>query len=384
MAAALVPGDIVQISLGSVVPADLRLLTREVLLDQSMLTGESIPVEAAAGKTAYAGGLGRRGEAIGEVVKTGARTYFGRAAELVRIAHVDSSEQRAVLNVVRNLTILNFAIVIAMASYAHASGMGAERIIPLLLTALLAAVPVALPATFTLAATLGAKTLALKGVLLTRLTALHEAAMIDVLCADKTGTLTANTLAVAEVCPVSDGYSQDDVVALAALASSPDGQDPIDTAIRRLARAKRASRDSLTLLRFIPFDPTTKMAEAIGVDHAENPVTHRQGCARRGRRGGASCTAGRRGTRASQRSRSSYSRSRLRTAGPLAAHRPHRLQRSTARRFDAPVGRAARAWGTSDHGIRRCRGDSRSGGAGDRTAGRSLPARQDFRRRRPR
>jgi len=271
-AAALVPGDVVQVSLGSVVPADLRLVAGSLLLDQSMLTGESLPIEAAAGTTAYAGALVRRGEAIGEVVATAAGTYFGRAAELVRIAHVESSEQRAVLGVVRNLTIVNFAIVVAMVAYAHVSGMEAGRIIPLVLTALLAAVPVALPATFTLAATLGAKTLAVKGVLLTRLSALHEAAMIDVLCADKTGTLTVNALAISAVWAVSDRYGDDDVLAMAALASSPDGQDPIDRAIRTLASSKAVSHPSVTLLRFIPFDPATKMAEAVGVDHAENPL----------------------------------------------------------------------------------------------------------------
>jgi H+-transporting ATPase len=271
-AAVLVPGDVVQVSLGSVVPADLRLVAGHLLLDQSMLTGESIPVEADAGATAYSSALVRRGEAIGEVVATGQRTFFGRTAELVRVAHVESSEQRAVLSVVRNLTIVNFAIVVAMVAYAHASGMAVERIVPLVLTALLAAVPVALPATFTLAATVGAKILAARGVLLTRLSALHEAAMIDVLCADKTGTLTANTLQVAAVSAVSEGYDEDDVVAMAALASSPDGQDPIDTAIRTLAASKAASRPSVTVLRFIPFDPTTKMAEALGVDHAENPL----------------------------------------------------------------------------------------------------------------
>jgi H+-transporting ATPase len=195
-AADLVPGDIVQSSLGGVVPADLRIIAGTVLLDQSMLTGESIPAEAEPGKIAYAGALVRRGEATAEVVATGARTYFGRAAELVRIAHVESSEQQAVLGVVRNLTIVNFAIVVGMVAYAHAIGMSTARIIPLVLTALLSAVPVALPATFTLAAALGAKALALKGVLLTRPSALHEAAMIDVLCADKTGTLTVNELTV--------------------------------------------------------------------------------------------------------------------------------------------------------------------------------------------
>jgi H+-transporting ATPase len=210
-AAELVLGDIVQLSLGSVVPADARIVDGSLLLDQSMLTGESIPAEAETGEIAYAGALVRRGEATAEIVATGTRTYFGRAAELVRIAHVESSEQQAVLGVVRNLTIVNFAIIIGIVAYAHAINMGAARIIPLVLTALLSAVPVALPATFTLAATLGAKTLALKGVLLTRLSALHEAAVIDVLCADKTGTLTANELGVEAVRPIENGYTEADI-----------------------------------------------------------------------------------------------------------------------------------------------------------------------------
>src|SRR5579864_2570740 len=250
LAAGLVPGDIVQVSLGAVVPADLRIVSGVVLLDQSMLTGESVPAEMDVGKTAFAGALVRRGEAIGEVIATGTRTYFGRAAELVRVAHIESSEQRAVLGVVRNLTIVNFAIVIGMVAYAHAHAMSVERIVPLVLTALLAAVPVALPATFTLAATLGAKTLALKGVLLTRLNALHEAAMIDVLCADKTGTLTENALAVAAVRAVDDGYREDDVLTMAVSASSVDGRDPVDASIRAFASAKGISHDSVTLLRF--------------------------------------------------------------------------------------------------------------------------------------
>jgi H+-transporting ATPase len=150
-AADLVPGDLVQVSLGSVVPADLRISAGTLLLDQSMLTGESIPAEAGPEKIAYAGALVRRGEATAEVVATGTRTYFGRAAELVRVAHIESSEQRAVLGIARNLTIVNFAIVVGMVAYAHAIAMSTARIIPLVLTALLAAVPVALPAIFTLA-----------------------------------------------------------------------------------------------------------------------------------------------------------------------------------------------------------------------------------------
>ena len=269
-AADLVPGDIVQVSLGGVVPADLRIIAGTLLLDQSMLTGESIPIEAEPGKIAYAGALVRRGEAVGEVVATGTRTYFGRAAELVRVAHVESSEQQAVLGIVRNLTIVNFAIIIGMVAYAHAIAMSTTRIIPLVLTALLSAVPVALPATFTLAATFGAKALALKGVLLTRLSALHEAAIIDVLCVDKTGTLTVNELAVRAVRPVKEGYSEEDVLAIAALASSADGQDPIDTAIRSTARRRNALGAPLRVLRFRPFDPALKTAEAVAIDREGN------------------------------------------------------------------------------------------------------------------
>jgi H+-transporting ATPase len=271
-AADLVPGDVVKLSLGSVVPADVRIIAGTVLLDQSMLTGEAMPAEAAAERPAYAGALVRRGEATAEIVATGARTYFGRAAELVRTAHVESSEQRAVLGVVRNLTIVNFAIVVGIVAYAHAIHMDAARIIALVLTALLSAVPVALPATFTLAATLGAKTLALGGVLLTRLSALHEAAMIDVLCADKTGTLTANELAVAAVRAIEDDYGETEIIDLAALASSPDGQDPVDAAIRATACRRGGKPLAFEVVRFTPFDPAVKMAHAVVRDPSGHEI----------------------------------------------------------------------------------------------------------------
>ena len=266
-AADLVPGDVVQLSLGGVVPADVRIVSGSVLLDQSMLTGESIPVEVGPAKTAFAGAMVRRGEATGEVSATGVRTYFGRTAELVRIAHVESSEQRAVMAVVRALTVVNFAIVVGIVAYAHTIGMNVRQILPLVLTALLSAVPVALPATFTLAAALGARTLAMKGVLLTRLSALHEAAMVDVLCADKTGTLTRNELAVRAVRSVTAAYQDGDVLAFAAAASSSEGQDPIDAAIRALARERGpALGRTLQVSRFTPFDPAVKMAEAAAID----------------------------------------------------------------------------------------------------------------------
>ena len=263
-AADLVVGDVVKLSLGAVVAADVRLTEGSVLLDQSMLTGESVPIEAGAGFNTYAGALVRRGEAVAEVTATGARTKFGRTAELVRTAHVESSQQKAVLRVVRNLALFNGVVIVLLVVYALVLKMPTVEIVPLVLTAVLASIPVALPATFTLAAALGAKALAKLGVLPTRLSAVDEAASIDVLCADKTGTLTQNKLTVTAVHAIS-GFDEPHVLGLAALASSEGGQDPVDAAIRAAA-AKKPASDLPKLVKFVPFDPATKMSEAGATD----------------------------------------------------------------------------------------------------------------------
>jgi len=263
-AAQLVVGDVVKLSLGAVVAADVRLTDGSVLLDQSMLTGESVPIEAGAGFETYAGALVRRGEAVAEVTATGARTKFGRTAELVRTAHVESSQQKAVLRLVRNLAMVNGVIVVMLVGYAYALKMPRSEIIPLILTAVLASIPVALPATFTLASALGAKALAKVGVLPTRLSAVDEAASIDVLCSDKTGTLTQNELTVTAV-HAESGFDESHVLGVAALASSDGGQDPVDGAIRAAA-AKKAASDLPKLIKFVPFDPSTKMSEATATD----------------------------------------------------------------------------------------------------------------------
>jgi H+-transporting ATPase len=263
-AAQLVVGDVVKLSLGAVVAADVRLTGGSVLLDQSMLTGESVPIEAGPGFETYAGALVRRGEAVAEVTATGARTKFGGAAELVRAAHVESTQQKAVLRVVRNLAIFNGVLIAMLLGYAHALKMPLNEIVPLALTAVLASIPVALPATFTLAAALGARDLAHLGVLPTRLSAVDEAASIDVLCADKTGTLTQNELTVTAV-HAMPGFDEPHVLGLAALASSDGGQDPVDAAIRAAA-AKTPASDPPKLIAFVPFDPGTKMSEATAAD----------------------------------------------------------------------------------------------------------------------
>ena len=270
LAAGLVVGDMVKLSLGAVVPADVHLTEGSVLLDQSMLTGESVPIEAGAGFDTYAGALVRRGEAVGQVTATGARTKFGRTAELVRIAHVESSQQKAVVRVVLNLAMFNGIIIAMLVGYAYVLKLPPGEIIPLVLTAVLGSIPVALPATFTLAAALGAQALAHLGVLPTRLSAVDEAASIDVLCADKTGTLTQNELRVTAVHPMV-GFDEPHVLGLAALASSDGGQDPLDAAIR-LAASKAIASDLPKLDKFVPFNPATKMSEATAVDLSGSTV----------------------------------------------------------------------------------------------------------------
>jgi H+-transporting ATPase len=251
----------IKLSLGGVVAADAKLNEGEVLLDQSMLTGESVPIEAGAGVETYAGALVRRGEAVAEVTATGVRTKFGSTAELVRTAYVVSTQQKAVLRVVRNLAVFNGVLIVIIVGYAHFfRNMPVGEIIPLVLTAVLASIPVALPATFTLAAALGARALAKLGVLPTRLSAVDEAASTDVLCADKTGTLTQNDLTVTTVHALV-GFDEEHLLALAALASSDGGQDPVDGAIRAASSDKPVS-DIPQLVKFVPFDPATKMSEA--------------------------------------------------------------------------------------------------------------------------
>ena len=265
----LVPGDVVKLSLGAVVAADVKLTGGEILLDQSMLTGESVPIEAGAGVETYAGALVRRGEAVAEVTATGARTKFGRTAELVRTAHVVSSQQRAVFSVVRNLAGFNGVVIVLLIAYASFLEMPLDEIIPLALTGVLASIPVALPATFTLAAALGARALAKQGVLPTRLSAVDEAASMGVLCADKTGTLTRNALTVTSV-QAMPGFDEAHVLALAALASSDGGQDPVDGAIRAAAAGKPVA-DAPRLIKFAAFDPAKKMSEATATDAAGSP-----------------------------------------------------------------------------------------------------------------
>jgi H+-transporting ATPase len=218
-----------------------------------MLTGELLPIEARAGDAAYAGALIRRGEAVGEVIATGIHTRFGRTAEFVRSVNVESSEQKAILRIVRNLALFNGAVTILLTIYALWLCMPRADIISLIRVAVLSSMPVALPSMFSLAAAIGAEAFARQAVLPTSLSAVDEAGGIDILCPDKTRTLTRNELAVMCVHPMEGFYDQH-VLALAALASTDGDQDPVDAAIR-VAALRHSVTDEPKLVHFLPFDP---------------------------------------------------------------------------------------------------------------------------------
>jgi H+-transporting ATPase len=258
----LVPGDVVYLRQGDFVPADTRVQDGQVLLDQSALTGESLPVEGSVGAIAYAGTVIKRGEAAGEVIATGVRTYFGKTAELVRTAKTASHLETVILTIVKYLVTLDVVLVAALLAYAWATRMPFAEVIPFALILLVASVPVALPATFTLASSLGAVELAKRGVLVTRLSAIEEAAAMDVLASDKTGTITQNRLTMAAMRPYAP-HADDELLRLAAMACDEATQDPIDLAILDAARSRQLLFNVPQRVRFIPFDPETKRSEAV-------------------------------------------------------------------------------------------------------------------------
>jgi H+-transporting ATPase len=260
-AANLVPDDCVHLRMGDLSPADVRIVSGSVLLDQSALTGESVPVEAGAGALAYATAIVRRGEATGVVAATGLRTYFGKTAELVRTATSASHLQKTIFAIVRILIAIDAALVCALLLYAAFVGLPLSDVIPFALILLIASVPVALPATFTLATALGSTELARNGVLVSRLTAIEEAAGMDVLCTDKTGTITENRLTLATTLPFAPA-SHNDLLCLAALASDSATQDPIDLAILDAAAAKGLLANLPQRIEFVPFDPAQRYSQA--------------------------------------------------------------------------------------------------------------------------
>ena len=260
-AARVVPGDRVHLRTGDLSPADIRIDSGSILLDQSALTGESVPAEAGAGAIAYAAAIVRRGEASGEVTATGSRTYFGKTAELVRTARAASHLQTTIFAIVKTLVTVDALLVCVLLLYAVWAGMPFADVAPFALILLVASVPVALPATFTLATALGSTELARSGALVTKLSAIEEAAGMDILCTDKTGTITENRLALAATAPISP-VSEDELLRWAALASDPATQDPIDLAILAAVESRGLLGSPPRRLEFVPFDPAQRYSLA--------------------------------------------------------------------------------------------------------------------------
>ncbi|MCB1495517.1 MAG: plasma-membrane proton-efflux P-type ATPase [Bauldia sp.] len=257
----LVPGDVILIRIGNVIPADVTLVEGDYLsVDQSALTGESLPVDKAAGDIAYSSSVAKMGEMKAIVTATGGATYFGRTAKLVETAGATSHFQKAVLRIGNFLILITLALValiLVVALFRH------DPLVETVLFALIltvAAIPVALPAVLSVTMAVGAVKLAKMKAIVSRLVSIEEMAGMDILCSDKTGTLTKNELTLGDPIVLA-GKAASDVVLAAALASQSDSPDAIDGAILK-SLGDPAALKPFTISKFVPFDPVSKRAEA--------------------------------------------------------------------------------------------------------------------------
>ena len=257
----LVPGDLIRLRLGDIVPADARLVEGDpVEVDQSALTGESLPVTHKVGETVYSGSILRQGETDALVYATGSRTYFGKTAHLVQGAHTVSHFQRAVLKIGDYLIVLAVALVALILAVALFRGDNMMTVLQFTLVLTVAAIPVAMPTVLSVTMAVGARLLAARRAIVSRLAAIEELAGVDVLCSDKTGTLTQNKLTLGDPFSV-EGIDADDVILSAALASRAEDQDTIDLAVLGGLKDDQVLK-SYETLRFQPFDPVHKRTEA--------------------------------------------------------------------------------------------------------------------------
>jgi H+-transporting ATPase len=257
----LVPGDVIRLRLGDVVPADARLLDGdEIEVDQSALTGESLPATCTTGDAVFSGSIIRQGEIGALVYATGTGTYFGKTAELVQDARTVSHFQRAVLKIGNYLIILAVAMVSVIIVVSLLRGNAILTTLQFALVLTVAAIPVAMPTVLSVTMAVGARLLAKKQAIVSRLVAIEELAGVDVLCADKTGTLTQNSLTLGTPFSV-DGVTPEMVILNGALASRADNDDPIDRAVLGGLEDTKVLQD-YTISHFEPFDPVHKRTEA--------------------------------------------------------------------------------------------------------------------------
>ena len=257
----LVPGDVVRLRLGDIVPADARLLSGDPIeVDESALTGESLPATRASGETVFSASIVRQGEIGALVYATGAHTYFGKTAELVQEAHTVSHFQRAVLRIGNYLIMLAAALVAVIVAVSLLRGEPILDTLQFVLVLTVAAIPVAMPTVLSVTMAVGARLLAKKKAVVSRLVAIEELAGVDVLCTDKTGTLTQNKLTLGDPFSVS-GIAIDEVILCAALASRAEDNDTIDMAVIGGLKDEHALQ-GYRIMHFQPFDPVHKRTEA--------------------------------------------------------------------------------------------------------------------------
>jgi H+-transporting ATPase len=260
-ASGVVPGDVIRLRLGDIIPADARLLDGDpVEVDQSALTGESLPVTVKPGGAVFSGSILRQGEIDAMVYATGTNTYFGKTAQLVQSAHTVSHFQRAVLKIGDYLIILAVALVILILIVALFRGDKVLTTLEFCLVLLVAAIPVAMPTVLSVTMAVGARLLAKKEAIVTRLSAIEELAGVDVLCSDKTGTLTENKLTLGDPFTVNN-VPGDQVILWAALASRAEDKDTIDLAVIGGVKDSNALK-GYQVVHFQPFDPVHKRTEA--------------------------------------------------------------------------------------------------------------------------
>ncbi len=257
----LVPGDVIRLRIGDIVPADTRLSVESpVSVDQSALTGESLPVTHSIGDAIYSGSIIKQGETDGLVYATGSSTYFGKTAQLVETTATPSHFQRAVLKIGDYLIALAIVLVVLILAVALFRGDQIVTTLQFALVLTVAAIPVAMPTVLSVTMAVGARLLAEKEAIVTRLSSIEEMAGIDVLCSDKTGTLTQNKLTLGDSFCL-DGISAEELVANASLASRMEDQDPIDLAILGSFQ-NNFEWDAYKVTKFQPFDPVIKRTEA--------------------------------------------------------------------------------------------------------------------------
>ncbi|MFX1345973.1 MAG: plasma-membrane proton-efflux P-type ATPase [Promethearchaeota archaeon] len=276
----LVPGDIVHLRLGDIIPADVKLIDGDYLtVDESVLTGESLPVSKKISDIGYEGAIIRQGEMDGIVVGTGLNTFFGKTTKLVEEAKTRSHFQKAVVK------IGNYLIIIALVLVSVVILVGILRaeqffyILQFALVLIVAAIPVALPAVMMVSMAVGATQLAKKKAIVSRLLSIEEAASIDVLCCDKTGTLTQNQISIAKAVPYAE-YSEQDVFLYGGLASKKESRDPIDDAFFDKIKENTEINSSFSnyqILSFKPFDPIIKRTEAKVKDENGNEFSVSKG-----------------------------------------------------------------------------------------------------------